>query len=170
MSLPLALSLLSLLIAIFAVVAVAAVYSRLRALEETALSPDSDRLADDDRKAPAALLPGPGRRASLVMLLDGGCGICHGVWESLQAAGLPGVRVVGVTGDPAAAAAFTEGTVLADPDLWTALYEGYAPTLTVVDATGAVRARRFVYGDTDIPALLAELLPTGSNDALRVDS
>ncbi|MEV0612838.1 hypothetical protein AB0I81_05870 [Nonomuraea sp. NPDC050404] len=166
MSLPLALSLLSLLIAIFAVIAVTAVYSRVKALEQTALNPDSDRLADDEVKMPAALLPGPGRQATLAMLLDGGCAICHGVWESLQGADLPGVRVVGVTGDLAAASAFTEGTVLADPDLWTALYEGYAPSLTIIDDAGAVLDRRFVYGDTDIPTLLSELLPTGSNHAL----
>ncbi|WP_188187686.1 hypothetical protein [Nonomuraea sp. SYSU D8015] len=166
MSLPLALSLLSLLIAIFAVIAVAAVYSRLRALEQTALNPDTDRLADEDRTLPATLLPGPGQRATLAMLLDGGCGICQGVWESLQAADLPGVRLVGVTGDAGAAAAFAKGVVLADPDLWTALYEGYAPSLTVIDGTGAVLARRFVYGDTEISTLLSELLPTGSSHAL----
>lgn len=166
MSLPLALSLLSLLIAIFAVIAVAAVYSRLRALEQTALNPGSDRLADDDREMPVALLPGPGRQATLAVLLTGDCGVCRGVWESLRAADLPGVRLVGVTGDAGAAAAFAEGTVLADPDLWTALYEGYAPSLTVIDGTGAVLTRHFVYGDTEIPALLKELLPTGSSHAL----
>jgi hypothetical protein len=37
------------------------------------------------------------------------------------------------------------------------LFEGYAPTLLAVDASGTVVARRFVYSDTDVPAVLREL-------------
>ncbi|WP_214413092.1 hypothetical protein [Sphaerisporangium fuscum] len=165
MSLATSLALLALLVAVFAVLAVGAVYIRVRRLEATALTPGSARLADEPRLVPGALAPEPGQRAALVVLLDGTCAICHALWDAVTAAHLPQVRVLGLLPDETAAGTFEGGTVLADPGLWSSLYEGYTPCLYVIDTSGALTDRRFVYGDTDVPALLAELVPAAPEPA-----
>jgi hypothetical protein len=49
------------------------------------------------------------------------------------------------------------GALRVDPAARADLFEGYAPTVLAVDAAGTVVARRFVYTDTDLPAVLREL-------------
>ncbi|MBG0831089.1 hypothetical protein HS041_25340 [Planomonospora sp. ID67723] len=158
MSPTLAVALLALLVGVFALLAVAAVYSRVRTLEQTALSSSSDRLADVSRVSPASLLPQAGQAFSLVVLMDAACGICHQTWEAVSSTALPGVRLIGLLAEAPSSASFTGDAVMADPDLWSNLYEGYSPCLYVIAPSGDVVDRRFVYGDTDIPGLLRELL------------
>ncbi|WP_433368804.1 hypothetical protein [Streptosporangium sp. CA-115845] len=170
MSLPLALSLLALLLSLFAVVAVGGLYFRLRLLERTALDPGGALFADEVRQAPAALWPRGEHIGTLALLLDVGCTTCHTLWDAAGPLGTSGVRVVGLAAGAQAAAAFEgPGELLVDPDLWAELYEGYSPAAYAIDRQGAVTGRRFVYAESDVPALLAELLPvpasSGSNNA-----
>ncbi|MCG5212088.1 hypothetical protein [Streptosporangium sp. KLBMP 9127] len=156
MNLSVSVSLLAVLVSGFAVLAIGAVYARLRKLEHTALNPSSARLEDLARQVPPALWPGPGQSHSLILLMDGTCSTCHTLWEA--APDLAGIRVIGLLPDERTASRFGGGTTLADPDLWRNLYEGYTPCVYVVDTAGTVADRRYVYGDTDVPALLAEVL------------
>jgi hypothetical protein len=169
MNLAVSVALVSVLVSAFAVIAVCAVYARLRALEHTALNPVSARLDDLDRQVPLALWPGIGQSRSLILLMDGTCSICHGLWEATQALDLPGVRVLGLLADERLVSLFDGGTTLADPDLWSELYEGYTPCVYLISAAGTVTERRFVYGDTDVPALLAEVLHLSTMSATGGD-
>lgn len=164
MTLSVALALISLLLSLFTLLAVAGVYAKLRALEQSVHnSGGAAQLADQQRTVPEGLRPGNGETHTLALLLDVGCGVCLGLWES-AARPIPGVRVVGVFSSDEVASSF-DGPVekLADPDLWTALYEGYTPCVYVITPEGRIADRRFVYGDTDVPALLSELLPALSD-------
>ncbi|GAA2415203.1 hypothetical protein [Nonomuraea africana] len=163
MSLPVALSLIAVLLSVFALVAVGGLFFRLRLLERTALDPNGALFSDDVRQAPAALWPSGEQTSTLVMLLDAGCTTCHTLWEAAGTLDASDVRVVGLASGPQAAAVFEgQAELLVDPDLWTALYEGYSPTAYAIDRQGAVTGRRFVYADSDVPALLAELLPASA--------
>jgi hypothetical protein len=160
MTLPVAVALLALLVALFTLVALVAVYARVRALESAmTLTGVSGYASLVGRAAPPSIRPGQGQRRTLVAVLDADCGICHDVLAALTAEPLPAVRTV-------ALADRTEGVevpagsaveLLADPAVRAELFEGYAPTLLVVDDAGAVRDRRFVYPDTDLPALVRSL-------------
>ncbi|MDX3104763.1 hypothetical protein ACIBO5_45415 [Nonomuraea angiospora] len=160
MTLPAALALVSLLLSLFTLVAVGGVYARLRMLEQSVLDPAGAQLADQSRKVPDELRPRGAATHALALLLDAGCGVCAGLWKEIAERPVPGTRVVGVFASQETAASF-EGPMdkLAGPDLWTALYEGYAPCIYLITPAGEIADRRFVYGDTDIPALLKELLP-----------
>ncbi|MFF5205635.1 hypothetical protein [Streptosporangium sp. NPDC000396] len=170
MSLPTALALLALLLSVFAILAAGAVYARLRMMEQTVLKPGNTRLDDELRLVPQPLWPAEGQTGALVLLLDANCSVCHQVWEAAGSASLPTTRLTAVFSHTGSAQKF-DGPVekLTDPELWTALYEGYTPCVYAIDGTGQVTARRFVYGDTDLPALFAELSPalssSGSNHA-----
>ncbi|GAA0935269.1 hypothetical protein [Nonomuraea longicatena] len=166
MSLPLALTLLSLLISLFTLVAVGAVYSRLRVLEQTALNPAAVRLADEQKTVVPELRPQDGEVASVVLLMDSTCAICHQAWAMLHETSWPGLRIIGLVAEAHMASAFSGGPVHADADQWAELYEGYAPCLYAVAPSGTVIARRFVYGDTDLPELLTTLLSSRSSHAL----
>ncbi|MFI6318807.1 hypothetical protein ACIBG8_14865 [Nonomuraea sp. NPDC050556] len=166
MTLPLALSLLSLLVTLFALVAVAGVYSRVRILEQTALNPDAARLAAESRTVSSAYRPEAGQVAAVVLLMDGSCAVCHQAWTMAHEREWPELKIVGLVTDPQMAAAFTGGTVVADPGQWRELFEGYAPCMYAIDPKGAVLDRRFVYGDTDVPELLAKLVASRSTHAL----
>jgi hypothetical protein len=177
MSLPTAIALLSLLVSAFAVLAVGAVYARLRALEQTALNPRSALLADEVRSAPAALRPTGGERSTVVVQLNNGCSLCHVVWRAVAeyaaAHEFGGTRIVGLFATAETAGTFPEAPAverIVDPDQWAALSEGYTPCVFRIDTAGRVTDRRFVYGDTDLPALLAQLAPapesSGSSRAL----
>ncbi|MEO3927140.1 hypothetical protein ABGB07_25215 [Micromonosporaceae bacterium B7E4] len=167
MSLPTAIALVALLLSAFAVLAVGAVYARLRLLERTALNPRTALLADEAEPAPAALWPTGEARHTLVLQLSDGCALCHLLWQ-VAARHLPGqdlgdVRVVGLFASAEAVTAFDDIsglTTIVDPDLWGALSEGYTPCVFLIDAEGRVTDRRFVYGDTDVPALLAGFVPS----------
>lgn len=161
MSLATALALLALLLSVFAILAVGAVYARLRIMEQTVLKPGNVRLDDEVREVPQALRPAKGQDGTLVLMLDANCSICQGVWSAAAAAPPATTRVVAVFSHADSAQKF-DGPVekLADPELWTALYEGYTPCVYAVDAAGQVKDRRFVYADTDLPALFAELFPS----------
>ncbi|GAA0934273.1 hypothetical protein [Nonomuraea longicatena] len=156
MTLPVALSLLSLLLSLFTLLATAGVYARVRTLEQAG---GGAQLTDQPQAVPAGLRPGAGDTHALLFLLDAGCGICKGLWET-SVRPIPGVRVLGLFTSQEVASTFDGGVEkVADPDLWSAVYEGYAPCVYVIDPAGRIVARRFVYGDTDVPALLSELLP-----------
>jgi hypothetical protein len=152
-------ALLALLVALFALVALVAVYARVRALEAARAAGLSGYASLAGRAAPAAVRPRPGQRLSLVAVLDPGCGSCHAVLAALGGPADPAVRSVALVdrtdGFEVPADAAVE--LLADPAARAELFEGYAPTLLVVDATGAVRDRRFVYPDTDLPGLVRSL-------------
>lgn len=155
-SVALAVSLLALLVALFALVALVAVYARVRGLEAARAAGLSGYAALVGRPAPAAVRPTAGRRHSLVAVVDADCGLCHDVLAALRAAAQNrDVRVVALV-DRADAFAEPAGEVelMIDPAARGDLYEGYAPTLLVVDAAGVVRDRSFVYADTDLPALV----------------
>jgi hypothetical protein len=158
-SVALAVALLALLASLFTLVALVAVYARVRGLEAGAATGLSGYPTLVGRAAPAAVRPRAGERCGLVAVLDGDCALCRTVLAAL--ATLPadeGVRVVALA-DRAADADLPHGRVqlLTDPAARADLFEGYAPTLLAVDAAGTVVARRFVYPDTDVPALLREL-------------
>ncbi|MDF5755727.1 hypothetical protein [Spongiactinospora sp. TRM90649] len=153
-----ALALLSLVVSGFTVLAVGAVYARLRALERGRAG------AEDIRHAPAPLLPGSGHVVSLVLLMDAGCPICPRLWRAARAfaADRAEVRLIGLVAGQEAAERLRDPsgeTLIADAAMWAELYEGYTPCVYLVGAAGAVTHRHFVYGDTDIPALLARILP-----------
>jgi hypothetical protein len=160
MSVALAVALLALLVAVFTLVALVAVYARLRGLEAAGDIGLSGYASLVGRPAPASVRPGKGDGCSLVAVLDGDCTLCAAVLEALTVVHAAGdVRVVALTDrihEPATGpgAQFLRLDVAARADL----FEGYAPTLLAVDARGTVVARRFVYADTDLPALLRELV------------
>ena len=131
----LAVALLALLVALFTLVALVAVYARLRALEAGAGVGLGGYPTLVGRAAPASVRPGPGDRYALVAIVDGNCSLCRTLLAELAA--IPpgsGVRVVALT-DRAHDHPLPAGSVLVD-----------------------VAARRFVYADTDVPALLRELV------------
>ncbi|MGH3862489.1 hypothetical protein [Actinokineospora sp.] len=157
MSLPIALALVAALIAIFAVIAAFATYTRLRTVERAVFSADTARLADDTRTVPPELRPRTGERATLVLLLESGCPTCAVAIDALAGRDRPGMRSVAVFAAEASVDTYgTPSTVerVASPDLWQFLYEGYAPCLYVVGADGRITDRRFLYTDTDVPALI----------------
>jgi hypothetical protein len=153
-----AVALLALLVALFALVALVAVYARLRALEagrEVAVSGYAPLIGS---AAPVAVHPAAGQDGAVVAVLDADCALCHEVWAALDALGSAGHRLVAVVDRRAAFAEAASHAELVDsPDLRAALFEGYAPTLLALDATGRIRARSFVYADTDLAALLGDL-------------
>jgi hypothetical protein len=166
MSLSTALSLLALLVSVFAALAVGAVYARLRLLEQTALNARSTLFADQVQTVPVALRPREGERNTVVVQLNNGCPTCHDVWQAVAgyaAARKPGgTRLVGLFATDEAAGSFPESQAVervVDADQWAALSEGYTPCVFRIDATGRVTDRRFVYRDTDLPALLAVFAP-----------
>lgn len=157
MTVTLAVALLALLVALFGVVALVAVHARVRALEAGAGTGLTGYPTLVGRPAPASVRPGSGDRYALVAIVDGDCVLCHAVLTELAA--IPsgsGVRVVALT-DRSDGRSLPAGVVRVDPAARADLFEGYAPTLLAVDAAGTVVARRFVYSDTDVPALLGEL-------------
>ena len=158
MTLALAVALFALLVALFTLVAVVAVYARLRGLEAGAAVGLSGYPTLVGRPAPASVRPGPGERCALVAVVDGDCSLCHAVLTALVA--IPpgcGVRVVALT-DRAHDHPLPAGALIVDVAARAELFEGYAPTVLTVEADGTVAARRFVYADTDVPALLRELV------------
>jgi hypothetical protein len=160
MSLPTVLSLIALLVAIFAVLAVFAVYNRLRLVERMVLNPRAAMLADEERAAPAVVRPHDGERAALVLLVDPGCVTCDSVMSEIVGHAPADVRLVAVF--PTAGPAPSSVDQVVDPDAWSALYEGYAPCLYVVEPDGRVAQRRFVYADTDLGALIGAILPASA--------
>ncbi|MEV6104307.1 hypothetical protein AB0M28_06260 [Streptomyces sp. NPDC051940] len=180
MSLPTAVALVSLLMSVFAVLSVAAVYSRVRMLEQTALNPQTARFADEPRSVSPALRPRETQTGTLVIQLNDACSLCHETWKATAdhiAAHRPdGMRMLGLFATADAAAAFPEFPEHPDlervvnTDQWAALSEGYTPCVFRIDADGRVADRRFVYRDTDLPALFAHLAPgtetSGSSRAL----
>ena len=166
MTVTLAVALLALLVAVFGVVALVAVYARVRTLEAGAGVGTTGYPTLVGRPAPASVRPRPGERCALVAVVDGDCVLCRALLAEL--ATIPadsGVRVVALT-DRAGelvmpAGPMPAGSVRVDPAARADLFEGYAPTVLAVDATGTVVARRFVYSDTDVRALLAELSAPG---------
>lgn len=163
MGLPTAVALLALLISLFAVATCFAMYTRLRTLERTALTPGTAMLVSEERVVPRGLWPLPPHPRTLVLVLDGACSICRGLAETVAgtAFGTEPPRVLAVFSTDAARESIAGLGLdsVADADLWTAVYEGYAPCVVVIGPDGRVQDRRFVYGDTDVPALLGELLP-----------
>ena len=164
MTVSLAVALLALLVALFALVALVAVYARVRALEAGTAAGMSGYRSLVGRPAPAALHPGPGRRRTLVAVLDGDCTLCRVVLAALETV-VDDVRVVALTDRADDARPLPSGDVRVDPAARAELFEGYAPTVLAVDAAGTVVARRFVYSDTDVPALLRELAGQGVSHA-----
>jgi hypothetical protein len=163
MTVTLAVALLALLVALFALVALVAVLARVRGLEAGAAAGLSAYPTLVGRPAPAVVRPGPGDRCALVAVVDGDCSVCRTLLAEL--ATIPpagGVRVVALTDRPLAEHGddlpLPAGTVLVDVAARADLFEGYTPTLLAVDAAGTVVARRFVYADTDVPALLREMV------------
>jgi hypothetical protein len=157
----LAVALLALLVALFTLVALVAVYARVRGLEAGAAAGLSGYLTLVGRPAPPAVRPGPGDRCALVAVVDGACSLCHTVLTEL--ATIPaggGTRVVALA-DRAHDHPLPAGALLVDAAARADLFEGYAPTVLAVNAAGTVVARRFVYADTDVPALLRELVGLG---------
>ena len=151
----LAVALLALLLALLALVALVAVYARVRGLEAGTAAGLNGYPTLVGRPAPASVRPGPGDRCALVAVVDGDCALCRTLLAALDAIpATDGVRVVALT-DRADAGA--PPSVRVDPAARADLFEGYTPTVLAVDASGTVAARRFVYGDTDVPALLDEL-------------
>jgi hypothetical protein len=153
----LAVALLALLAALFALVALVAVYARVRGLEAGAAVGLTGYPALVGRPAPASVRPGPGQRCAVVAIVDGDCAVCRTLLTALAAI-LPddGVRVVALT-DREDAFPVLAGVVRVDATARGDLFEGYTPTVLAVDPAGTVVARRFVYADTDVPAVLREL-------------
>ncbi len=159
---PLAIALLALLIALFALVALVAVYARVRALEAGRRAELSGYAPLVGRPGPAAVRPGPGERLAVVAVLDGDCALCHGVWDAVRAAAAErrDARFVGLVdrvGDLPDAGAGGRAELLADLTARADLYEGYSPTVLVVDAAGTIVHRSFVYPDTNVRSLLLDL-------------
>lgn len=164
----LAVALLALLVALFAVTALVAVYARVKALEAgTGPAALSGYAALVGRPAPPAVAPRAGERMSVVAVLDTSCATCLSLWDTLNdvaaelADSAPGARYVGLVDhrtDLAGAATGPHAELLADTTVRADLFEGYAPTLLAVDAGGTVFHRSFVYPDTDVRALLLDLV------------
>ena len=161
MTVTLALALLALLAALFALVALVAVYARVRGLEAGAAAGLSGYPTLVGRPAPTSVRPGPGERCALVAVVDGDCTLCRTVLTALTAFPADsGIRVVALTDRPGAhtgSHGLPAGLVRVDVAARAELFEGYTPTVLAVDAAGTVVARRFVYSDTDVPAVLREL-------------
>jgi hypothetical protein len=162
MTVTLALALLALLVALFTLVALVAVYARVRGLEADAADSRTSYPTLVGRPAPAAVRPGSGDRCALVAVVDGDCSLCHTLLAELATIpGGSGVRVVALTDrtlpDGPHDHPLPPEAVLVDVAARAELFEGYTPTVLAVDAAGTVVARRFVYADTDVPALLREL-------------
>lgn len=166
MTVTLAVALLALLVALFASVALVAVYARVRGLEAGAAAGLTGYPTLVGRPAPASVRPGPADRCALVAVLDGDCALCRDVLTALAAAATDGVRVVALTDRPGDHA-LPGGAVRVDAAARAELFEGYAPTVLAVDTAGTVVARRFVYADTDVPALLRELTAQAARTAQR---
>jgi hypothetical protein len=158
MSFELSVALLALIVAVFAVLAAYAVFLRLRSLERTALAPGATLMVPTSRPAPADLQR---QRPVLALLLNVTCPVCHALVEETAryVAVTPSVPVEVVAvlppGAPADAGPFE---ALVNADVWQYLDEGYAPCVYLIDRRGEIVDRRFVYGDTDIPAVLADTL------------
>ncbi|MFC5994404.1 hypothetical protein ACFQE5_09300 [Pseudonocardia hispaniensis] len=162
MSLSLAVALLALLVALFTLVALVAVYARLRALEAGRRAELSGYAPLVGRAGPATVRPRPGERLTVVAVLDTGCALCRGVWDALRAvaAECPDARFVGLVDRPADlpdAGPAGDAELLADLATRADLYEGYSPTVLVVDAAGTIVHRSFIYSDTNVRSLLSDL-------------
>jgi hypothetical protein len=162
-SVALAVALLALLVSLFVLVALVAVYARVRALEAGRIAELSGYAPLVGRPAPAAVRPRSGQRAAVVAVLDAECGLCHGVWDAITAAGeQEHIRFVALVDRPDDFATHPGGRaeLLADVDARADLFEGYSPTLLAVDAAGVVTHRSFVYADTDLGVLVRDLTQT----------
>lgn len=157
MTLPLAVALLALLVALFALVALVAVYARVRTLEAGRAAELSGYAPLVGRPAPAAVRPRRGESGALVAVVDADCALCRGVWDALSDVSRPGIRFVALS-DRAEPFGENLAEMIVDPDARAGLFEGYAPTVLAVDATGTVTDRRFVYADTDVRGLLLDLI------------
>lgn len=166
MTVTLAVALLALLVALVASVALVAVYARVRGLEAGAAADLTGYPTLVGRLAPASVRAGPADRCALVAVLDGDCALCRDVLAALAATATDGVRVVALTDRPGDHA-LPGGAVRVDAAARAELFEGYAPTVLAVDTAGTVVARRFVYADTDVPALLRELTAQAVQAAQR---
>lgn len=160
MTLGISVALLALLVALFALVALVAVYTRVRALEASRTAGLSGYPSLVGHHAPRLVRPCPGQRGGIVAVLDADCALCHDVWGALAAAADrdPSARYMALVDReidlPAGCAELVvDATTRAD------MFEGYAPTLLVLDAVGVVIERAFVYADTDINAVLQNALP-----------
>jgi hypothetical protein len=162
MSLALAVALLALLVALFALVALVGVYARVRALEAGRAAELSGYTSLVGRPAPAAVRPRPGEQVAVVAVLDGDCALCRAVWQAMGEADrrdavIGGVRYVGLVDRAGDVPAPGGAELVVDVQARADLFEGYAPTVLAVDADGTATGRRFVYPDTDLPALLRDL-------------
>lgn len=157
MSVALAVALLALLVALFTLVALVAVYARVRGIEASGDLAVSGYPVLVGRRAPESVRPAGGDTGVVVAIVDADCALCGAVLDALgPVATAGGVRVVALT-DRLAHADGVPDFVRVDVAARADLFEGYAPTILAVDATGTVVARRFVYADTDLPATLREL-------------
>ncbi|GAA5140955.1 hypothetical protein [Pseudonocardia adelaidensis] len=153
MTVQMAVALVALLVALFTLVALVAVYARVRGLEASREIGLSGYGAVVGRPAPPSVRPGPDRRSGLVAVLDADCALCHAVWDALTAVPDSGVRIVALVDRPDAFTPHPGAERLADPAARAELFEGYAPTVLQLDATGVIVQRTFVDADTDLPAL-----------------
>jgi hypothetical protein len=156
-------------LSVFLALAVGAVYARLRQLEVQVSRPDGAVLADARVDVPESLRPRRDEAGVLALLLDDSCSLCHEVREAAgRESGHTATRIVAVLPSPAAALSYRDSTSLefsTDPEAWRALYEGYTPSLHLIDSQGRVADRRFIYADTDVAALLREIIPAGESHA-----
>ena len=160
MTVTLAVALLALLVAAFALVALVAVHARVRGLEAGFATGPSGYPELVGRPAPPSVRPGPDERGALVAVVDGDCALCRTLLAALDDFTTTGaaarVRVLALT-DRAHDHPLPSGAVRVDAAARADLFEGYTPTVLAVDAVGTVVGRRFVYADTDLPAVLHEL-------------
>ncbi len=155
MTVSLAVALLALLIALLSLPALVAVHARVRALEAGRAAELSGYERLVGRPAPRVVAPRVGQRMGVVAVLDSDCALCHIVRDALADVADPGVRTVALDTLPGLDHGRVE--LLHDVGARAALYEGYAPTLLALDAAGTVTRRHFVYADTDLRALVADL-------------
>ncbi|MFC4945599.1 hypothetical protein [Pseudonocardia sp. GCM10023141] len=160
MSIEIAVALLALLVALFALVALVAVYARVRALEAGRAAELSGYASVVGRPAPLPVQPEAGQRGAVVAVLDANCALCHGLWDALGVAAEqhPAHRFAALVDRPDEFRPAGRAELVVDPAARAEVFEGYAPTLLDVGPTGIVRGRTFVYSDTDLPALMRELL------------
>jgi hypothetical protein len=157
MTMGISVALLALLFALFALWALVAVYARLRALEASTAVGLSGYPSLVGRHAPPLVRPCPGQRGGVVAVLDADCALCHDVCAAFAAAADrdPSTRFVAIVdrevGLPSGCA-----ELVVDATTRAELFEGYAPTLLVLDAAGVVLDRTFVYSDTDLGALIGQ--------------